>query len=66
MLTLLIGGLAGVLLYVTIGNGETGPAVLCVAVVLFLRACAKQERKSWQAYRNFRDYWADGGPDRKR
>lgn len=66
MLTVVIGFLAFVVIYAAAGDGEWGAAGLAVVIVMLLRACSKQERRDWRAYRNFRDYWADGGPERKK
>ena len=66
MLTLLIGGIAVILLIVTASNGEWGPFALTIVITLVLIAMASGDRKDSRAYMNFRDYWAEGGPDRER
>ena len=66
MLTILIGGLFLFVLYITASNGEWGPFVLCLVILLALIGMAAGERKDVRAWRNCRDYWADGGPDRRR
>ena len=66
MLTIAIGVIAYVAISAAIGNGEIGAAILGIVIVLVLIGMAAGERKDARAWRNRRDYWADGGPDRRR
>ena len=66
MLTIGIGLIAFVVLYCTAANGEWLSFGIAVAILLFLMMCSSQERKDTKAYFNCRDYWADGGPDKRR
>lgn len=62
MITIFIGLLGAVILYVTAANGSWGAFGLCAFILLFLWLCASEERKDWDAYRNCREYWRRGGP----
>ena len=66
MLTVLIGLVAFVAISAAAENGEWGSVVLGIVIVLVLIGMSAGERKDWKAYRNRRDYWADGGPNRRR
>ena len=65
MLTIGIGLLALFLIYMGVDHGEWVCVGLVVVVTLLLIAMAHNDRQETKAYLNFRDYWADGGPDRK-
>ena len=60
----------GVLGFVCIGaafsEGHTGAAILGIVIVAVLLLMGHEERKDVKAWRNCRDYWAAGGPDRGR
>ena len=47
-------------------NGETGTVIMAIvlAAILLLLGCAS--RTSDRACNNFVDYWAEGGPDKKK
>ena len=51
-------------LIVCVTNGEWGPAAVCAVVMLLSLFVRSSTTKSSRAYVNFRDYWAEGGPDR--
>lgn len=61
MLTLLIGGIAFVVLFAAAGDGEWGAFWLGIGIVAFLMLMSHEEREDWKAYKNCRDYWAKGG-----
>lgn len=64
--TILIGLVGAFVIYVGVSNGEWGPVGLAVAILLILYLAAYNERQEWKAYRNARDYWAAGGPGKRR
>ena len=66
MLTIVIGVIAFVAIYAALGNGEIGAGILGIVILLGLIGMSAGERKSARAWRNRRDYWADGGPYRRR
>ena len=66
MMTLIIGVLAFVAIGAAVNNGEWGPAVLGIVILLVLIGMSAGERKTNRAWLNCRDYWAEGGPDRDR
>ena len=47
-------------------EGQTGAAITGIVVVLLLLTMGHEERKDTKAWKNRRDYWAAGGPDRYR
>ena len=51
-------------LIVCIGNGEWGPAAVCIVLILLSLGLSRGFVKDARAYVNRRDYWARGGPDR--
>ena len=59
-----------VLGFVAIGaafsEGQIGAALLGIVIVVVLLAMGHEERKDTKAWRNCRDYWAAGGPERRR
>ena len=65
MLTVAIGFIAFVCLMTGISNGAWLEVGIVVVAVLLLMCMAHNDRQETKAYINFRDYWADGGPDRE-
>lgn len=65
MLTIFIGVCALVVIIACVNNGEWGAAVITVVITLILIAMAADDRKNTKAWLNFRDYWANGGPNGK-
>ena len=61
MLTVLIGGLAFVVLFAAAGDGEWGAFWLGIGIVAILMLASHEERKDRKAVQNCRDYWAKGG-----
>lgn len=61
MLTLLIGGIAFVVLFAAASDGEWGAFWLGVGIIAVLMLAAGSERKDGKAMRNCRGYWAKGG-----
>ena len=61
MLTLIIGGIAAVVLYCTAANGEWGAFAVTAVILIFLILMAAGDRADSRAHINFRDYWARGG-----
>lgn len=51
---------------VTAKNGEWGAFAVGAAIVVVLLVLRAAIRKSNRAYGNFVNYWAKGGPDKKR
>lgn len=47
-------------------NGEWGTVVVGVVIIVLLLALGSASRTQDRAYNNFVDYWADGGPRRRR
>ena len=66
MLRILIVFLAAVVVIPSVGNGEWGTAGLAVVIAVVLLAMGAGERKDTRAWLNWRDYWAEGGPNRPR
>ena len=60
----------GVLGFVCIGaafsEGQTGAAILGIVIVAVLLLMGHEERKDTKAWRNCLDYWAAGGPEKRR
>ena len=53
-------------MYCAGSNGEWGSVAVGAVIVVLLLALASSGRKTDRAYNNFVDYWADGGPERRR
>ena len=51
---------------VAVGNGELGSVAIGAVIVVFLLALGSASREQDRAYNNVVEYWAKGGPDRKR
>ena len=66
MLTIIIGVIGFVVIGAGVSNGEWGVVALAAVVLLFLMCASSEERKDVKAWRNCRDYWYEGGPERKR
>ena len=66
MLTIFIGVCAFVWIFCSASNGQWGTAALGAVILLLLIFLAGEDRKNTKAFTNVRDYWADGGPDKKR
>ncbi len=66
MLTIIIGVIAFAAIYPAAANGEWGSVAVGAVILLILMLMSHEERKDTKAFMNFRDYWAEGGPDRKR
>ena len=47
-------------------NGEWGSVAIGAVVVVVLLALGSASRETDRAYNNMVDYWAKGGPDKKR
>ena len=47
-------------------NGEWGSVAIGAVVVVILLALGSASRETDRAYNNMVDYWAKGGPDRKK
>lgn len=65
MLTVIIGACAFVVIGSAISEGNWGTAVISAIILLILIAMAADDRKNTNAWYNMRDYWADGGSDRR-
>ena len=66
MLTVFIGVCAFVVIGAALSEGEIAVVVFAVIALVVLIAMAADDRKDTKAIFNFRDYWADGGDDRRR
>ena len=66
MLTVIIGCCAFVVIGAAVSEGNWGTAVISAIILLILIAMAADDRKNTKAWFNMRDYWSDGGPDRRR
>ena len=66
MLTMFIGVCAFVWLYCSAANGEWGTFAIGAVILVVLILMAAGDRKDTKAWMNMRDYWAEGGPRRKR
>ena len=62
---ILIAFFGMVIAIVCANNGEWGPVAVIAAVVLLLALMSSEEKKDMKAWRNARDYWYKGGPERK-
>lgn len=49
-----------------LGNGELGVAGLAVVIVVALLFIGSVERRDARAWNNRQEYWAHGGPERRR
>ena len=54
-----------VIAIVCANNGKWGPAAVVVGIVLLLALMSLEEKKDMKAWRNARDYWYRGGPERR-
>ena len=66
MITGLLCFVFGVAAYAAACEGEWGAVVMGVLVifsVLMIKSVSVRETKAWN---NYHDYWAEGGPDRRR
>lgn len=66
MLRVIIAGLAFVVIFPALNNGEFGVAALAAVIAVVLLMMGSSERKDTKAWQNCRDYWAEGGPERRR
>ena len=66
MLTVIVILLAAFLIYVGGGNGEWGVVAVAVIGGLILLGLISGLKATNRAYGNWVDYWARGGPNRKR
>ena len=66
MIRIVICLMALVVIIPSVSNGEWGTAGLAAVIAVFLLLMGASERKDTQAWANWRDYWAKGGPDRRR
>lgn len=66
MLTIFIGVCALVWLVCSARNGEWGTFAIGAVILVLLIFMASDDRKNTKAWTNIRDYWADGGPGRRR
>lgn len=48
------------------GDGDMTTIWVCVGVILLVLAIGSAGRNGDKAFSNFVDYWAEGGPDKKR
>lgn len=55
----------GIIAIVCANNGEWGPAAITLVIVLVLALMSSEEKKDMKAWRNARDYWYRGGPERR-
>ena len=65
MLTVFIGICAFVWLMCSASEGAWGTFVIGAVILVLLIGMAAGDRKNTRAFLNMRDYWAEGGPDRK-
>ena len=66
---MITGIIAAVFILATLccmGDGAWGSVAVGVVIVVIILALGSAGRKSNKAYNNFVDYWADGGPDKKK
>ena len=54
-----------IMLWITGSAGDWGPFALCLIIMLALLGMGSAERKDAKAYINCRNYWLNGGPDKK-
>ena len=66
MFRVIIIGLALVVIFPALNNGELGTAAVAAVIAVVLLLMGASERKDAQAWVNWRDYWAEGGPERRR
>ena len=65
MLTVIIGIIAFVAIGAAVSNGEWGSVLLGIGIVIVLIMMADGDRKDTKAWMNARDYWANGGPNKR-
>ena len=63
LLTVIIGVLYVAVIIPCISNGKWLGAGIATAILLFLMLCSAEEREDRKAYFNWRNYWANGGPN---
>lgn len=66
MITIGLAILFGVAVIAAIGNGEIGPAVMGIVIIILIFSAKSSMKKDMDAWHNRREYWARGGPDRDR
>jgi len=64
VLTVLIGMIAFVALVGCASDGDWSSFWIGAVILVVLILMAAGDRKDTRAYLNFRDYWADGGPNK--
>ena len=58
--------LFGVSVYAAAGNGEWGSVATGIVIILILLLMGSVHRRDVRAWNNRQNYWADGGPNRRR
>lgn len=66
MFRVIIIGLVLVAIFPAMNNGEFGTAAVAAVIAVVLLLMGTSERKDAQVWANWRDYWAEGGPERRR
>ena len=63
---MIVGILAFIVIVGALGDGRWDVVGFTVVIAAILLLMAAGDRKDTKAWLNARDYWADGGPDRRR
>ena len=58
--------LAIIVIIPSVSNGQWGAAGIAAVIAVVLLMMGSEERKDTKAWQNCRDYWAEGGPNRKK
>ena len=66
MITGMLAVIFLIAMYAAGSNGEWGSVAVGAVIVVLLLMLGSAGRDNAKAYNNFVDYWANGGPDRKR
>jgi len=66
MLTAFVVICGFVWLYCSAANGEWGTFAIGAVIAVVIIGMIAGDRKDMRAFFNFRDYWADGGPRRRK
>ena len=66
MITGAIAFLFVIAMIAAVGNGEWGVVAVCAVIVVLMLMAGSTIREDSKAVNNVVDYWARGGPDRKK
>lgn len=66
MITGILSVVIGIAMFAAAGNGEWGSVAIGAVIVVLLLGLGSASRESDRAYNNWVDYWAKGGPEKRK